>query len=126
MENFLKEKGIKAKEREFILEIAKGRPGRMIEILNDKNLFQQYQNLKEMAEKFEKIPLSQRLELIKEISQKEEFLEFLTKKLEREVLSPFTQQRAISLLKLIQSFFYYFYAFKVDKQMALEILALQI
>ena len=119
MESFLKSQGLESEKINEILKIARGRPGIVFEILKN---FEQIDKIRKKVENFSRMSILERFEFLKKVNQDlflEIFLNYWREKL-------FESKKAILILKYIFQFQFLENIGKVDKKMALEILALKV
>lgn len=125
IEQYLLKKKIPPKEREFILKIAQGRPGVMLELLSNKNLLKDYEKLEKIIKELPQIPIYKRLEILEGISLKDELLRMFALNLENWLLDLNLRTKAISILRKMEIYFLAHYLFKVDKNTILDLLFLE-
>lgn len=126
LDNFLQERKISLKEREIILKIADGRPGVMMDLIENKNLLKDYEKLEKIIREIGRIPLYKRFEILEKLPLPDEFLRMLVFHFERLLLDLKLRQKALFLLRKMEFYFLANSLFKVDKNTILELLFLEI
>jgi DNA polymerase-3 subunit delta' len=125
IENFLKERGIDKRKIERMLKFAQGRPGVVIEFLENEKKLEEFEKLEEGLIKIENREIFFKFQKAKEFLQGFdlfEILEVLTLHFRKKIF----EKRSREILNTIQKIYFLTKTSNVDKRLALEILFLKI
>lgn len=128
IENYLKEKGIEEKERKKILELALGKPGIAISLVEDRKKLKEFEKIEKDLEKIPQMSIADRFRYGKEILSKfnlPDILQLWISSLRKTFLHQ-PNLRIVEFMEEIQRIYFLISTTNLDQGLALENLLLKI